>query len=235
MAIHFDGAPNLSRLDVAIRLKADLLRKLSEIPPVRWGREVGRFVSALERSGMRDPTALVVLLAELCEELRALIGVDELVNPGDLTDLEHAALGSWSQLPPATILAQFNDAMVRALLPATRTSASLSPLVQQTKALIDGRYAEPLTLAQLADAVGRSKRYLGTVFREEVGLTAHEYLTRVRLRRALELIREGQKIEAVSLLVGYRSKANFYHHFKTQLGITPVAYRAALFHVLPRK
>ena len=41
------------------------------------------------------------------------------------------------------------------------------------------------------------------------------------------LIRAGEKIEAISLLVGYRSKKNFYRHFKEQLGVTPTAYRSA--------
>jgi AraC-like DNA-binding protein len=43
------------------------------------------------------------------------------------------------------------------------------------------------------------------------------------------LIRNGEKIEAVSLLVGYRSKKNFYHHFRRHVGLTPLAYKAALF------
>jgi len=77
-------------------------------------------------------------------------------------------------------------------------------------------------------AAGSSTRQLATVFREELAMTAHDYLTRVRLRRALELIRRGEKIEAVSLLVGYRSKKNFYHHFKRHIGVTPLAYKAAL-------
>ena len=52
-----------------------------------------------------------------------------------------------------------------------------------------------------------------------------EYLTRVRLDHAAELIRHGVKIEAVALSVGYRSKKNFYEQFKRRYGTTPVPYR----------
>lgn len=231
MAVHFSEPTDLSGLDVVIRLKADLLHKLGTIPPSRWAEQVVRFVSALERLNLRDRTALVVLLAELCEEIRLMIGVDESGTSPDVADLERTALKTWARLPPASILAQFKDQVVRVLLPAAPPRALLSPVVQQAKSIIDDRYAEPLQLQSLADAVGRSKRYLGTLFHEEVGMTTHEYLTRVRLRRALDLIRQGEKIEAVSLLVGYRSKANFYRHFKAQVGITPLAYKAALFQI----
>lgn len=231
MAVHFDESPDLSGLDVVIRLKADLVHKLGTIAPSRWAEQVVRFVSALERSDIRDPTALVVLLAELCGEIRLMIGVGESEAPSDLARLERTALKTWTGLPTAGILTEFKDQIVRVLLAAAPSSASLSPVIQQTKSIMDARYAEPLKLQDLAAAVGRSKRYLGTLFRKEVGMTTHEYLTRVRLRHALDLIRQGEKIEAVSLLVGYRSKANFYHQFKAQIGITPLAYRAALFHI----
>lgn len=231
MAVHFSEPSDLSGLDVVIRLKADLLHKLGTMAPSRWAEQVVRFVSALERSDLRDRTALMVLLAELCEEIRLMIGVEESGKSRDVIGPERTALKTWAGLPPASILAQFKDQVVRVLLPAAPSRASLSPVVQRAKSIIDDRYAEPLKLQSLAAAVGRSKRSLGTLFHEEVGMTTHEYLTRVRLRRALDLIRQGEKIEAVSLLVGYRSKANFYRHFKAQIGVTPLAYKAALFRI----
>jgi len=47
------------------------------------------------------------------------------------------------------------------------------------------------------------------------------------------LIRQGEKIEAVSLLVGYRSKKNFYQHFKQQIGVTPIVYKKARMGLAP--
>jgi AraC-like DNA-binding protein len=41
----------------------------------------------------------------------------------------------------------------------------------------------------------------------------------------MALIRQGQKIEAVSLMVGYRSRKNFYRHFKAAVGMTPLTYK----------
>jgi AraC-like DNA-binding protein len=66
------------------------------------------------------------------------------------------------------------------------------------------------------------------VFRKQTGQTIHTYLTQVRVLRALALIRAGEKIESVSQTVGYRSKKNFYRHFKEALGVTPVAYKTGM-------
>jgi AraC-like DNA-binding protein len=168
------------------------------------------------------------VLADVWEEIRLRMGVDERSAAFDAMGLERLEIKAWTRLAPVSILARFQDTVVRMLL-AEDPLAPLSPIVRQAKSIIDARYAEPLTLQDLASAIGRSKRHLGALFGEQVGLTVHQYVTRVRLRHALELIRQGEKIEAVSLLVGYRSKANFYHHFRVQTGITPLAYRAALF------
>jgi YesN/AraC family two-component response regulator len=86
-------------------------------------------------------------------------------------------------------------------------------------------YTERLTLGSLAQTIGRQSAYLGRVFREQIGLTVHEYVTRVRLRDAAAQIGSGIKVEGVALSLGYRSKKNFYRQFKRHFGCTPAVYR----------
>ena len=90
---------------------------------------------------------------------------------------------------------------------------------------IEQSYSEPITLRSLASELHRQSAYLGGMFRREVGMSVHQWLTTVRLERASVLIREGVKVEAVSLLVGYRSKKNFYRQFKRRFGTTPFEHR----------
>jgi AraC-like DNA-binding protein len=52
----------------------------------------------------------------------------------------------------------------------------------------------------------------------------HQWVTQVRLEHAAVLIREGVKIEAISLIVGYRSKRNFYRQFRRKYATTPLEY-----------
>ncbi len=86
-------------------------------------------------------------------------------------------------------------------------------------------YSQRLTLATLARLLRRQSAYLGRLFREEIGITVHEYVTRARMVFGGAHVRAGVKIEAVALDLGYRSKKNFYRQFKRFFGMTPEAYR----------
>jgi AraC-like DNA-binding protein len=99
--------------------------------------------------------------------------------------------------------------------------------VAKARAFIDTHYAERLTLNHLAAVAGSSRRQLTTRFEREFGQTVHAYLTDVRIRRGAALVLSGERIEAVSLLVGYRSKKNFYRAFKSRMRMSPVEYRHA--------
>jgi two-component system response regulator YesN len=208
-----------------IRLKADLLRKLATTQPSTWPDHVIRFVSALERSDLKDTTALLVLLTELREELRLLLGAE---HPDGRATAPMASFELRPDLRRHEMLARFRQHILRAVLPVARRRRPRSPIAVDTKRIIDERYTEALTLDILAAEVGRSKRHLASVFLRDFRMSVHEYLTQVRLNRALELIRAGEKIEAVSLSVGYRSKKNFYRNFHAHIGVTPTAYRTSL-------
>jgi len=98
-------------------------------------------------------------------------------------------------------------------------------LVRRMLTQIESDYSQVITLRTMSATIGRQPAYLGRVFHQEVGASVREHLTRVRLEHAAELIRDGVKIEAVALCVGYRSKKNFYQRFKRRYGMTPVCYR----------
>ena len=63
-------------------------------------------------------------------------------------------------------------------------------------------------------------------FREIVGETPLEYLTRWRIYKAALLLRDGdKKLAEVANAVGYDSDGSFNKSFKRMLGVTPGAYR----------
>jgi PAS domain S-box-containing protein len=104
-------------------------------------------------------------------------------------------------------------------------SATTHEHVQRMLEQIQGSYTQRLTLGTLARTLGMQSAYLGRLFREEVGVTVHEYVTRARMANGAAQVRSGVKIEAVALDLGYRSKKNFYRQFKRRFGMTPEAYR----------
>jgi AraC-like DNA-binding protein len=92
--------------------------------------------------------------------------------------------------------------------------------------LIEKTYAERTTLKTVSTAVRGKPEILGRLFHQVVGISVHDYVTRVRLDHAAHFIRAGGlKIESVAHSVGYRSKKNFYRQFSKHFGATPENYR----------
>ena len=87
---------------------------------------------------------------------------------------------------------------MRASVPASSTA-----IVQRLIDLIEKSYALRITLASLSKALRGG----------------------VRLEHAARYLRDGLKIEAVALSVGYRSKKNLYRQFMRRFGVTPEVYR----------
>jgi AraC-like DNA-binding protein len=216
---------NLPGLVTTVRLKMELLRDLSRSSVEEWLDYTDGFISAVAASELNDATALWVLLADLTQQMRVLLSRDTVMPGGDGQWPDTSGLDALSK---GDVLEQFRGEVAELLDGVVRDHEPASPLVVQMLSLIEERYAEPLTLDVLAAALGRSKRYLATLFHHQTGQTVHEFLTQVRLHHAAALIRTGEKIEAVSLLVGYRSKKNFYRHFKDELGVTPTVYRTTV-------
>ena len=110
-------------------------------------------------------------------------------------------------------------------------SRALSPLVADVVQYIESHYAHAALPAAVLPRANCSPRHLSRIFRREMGETIGRYLARVRLRRAATLLARGEKIEAVSLLVGYRSTATLFRHFQRlsarHRGNTPARRRHA--------
>jgi len=84
------------------------------------------------------------------------------------------------------------------------------------------------TVGALAAAAGMSRSAFAARFKEVLSESPIEYLTRWRMHRAMQLLREGDlKIAKVASLVGYESDGAFNKSFKRAIGIAPRAYRKA--------
>jgi AraC-like DNA-binding protein len=82
------------------------------------------------------------------------------------------------------------------------------------------------TVESLASAAGMSRSGFAARFKELIGETPLEYLTRWRIHKASQLLREGgMKITEVAGLVGYTSEGAFSKVFKRATGMAPGEYR----------
>ncbi|UUZ92976.1 AraC family transcriptional regulator [Paenibacillus sp. P25] len=99
-------------------------------------------------------------------------------------------------------------------------------MIERIKAVMDQRYAENLTVSDIAESVYLSSTYVSLLFKQETGETVYEYLTKVRIERAKELLRDARiKFYEICDAVGYSDPSHFSKIFKKYTGLTPSAYR----------
>jgi AraC-like DNA-binding protein len=96
--------------------------------------------------------------------------------------------------------------------------------IQQARRYIEERFAERISLHELAQQAALSPYYFLRVFRAEVGMPPYAYLESVRIRNAQRLIEAGKPLAEVAVEVGFNSQSHMTRHFKKIIGATPGQY-----------
>ncbi|WP_197374757.1 helix-turn-helix transcriptional regulator [Mycolicibacterium baixiangningiae] len=101
--------------------------------------------------------------------------------------------------------------------------------LQRARDLVDARYADPITVDDLASAAGLSRAHFSRMFTRTFGESPREYLQSRRLERAAALLRHTDRSVAdICTMVGLRSVGSFTTSFARVYGLPPAAYRASL-------
>jgi len=91
---------------------------------------------------------------------------------------------------------------------------------------MERRYADDLSLEQLADKLQLSSTYLSVYIKEKTGANFSEHLNNIRIRRAKELLADPNlSVQDISLQIGYRNVTSFIRMFKKITGFPPGEYR----------
>ncbi|TMV47002.1 AraC family transcriptional regulator [Paenibacillus mesophilus] len=87
-------------------------------------------------------------------------------------------------------------------------------------------YTEPLRIEQLAQLVGVHRTHFSQAFAKKYGLAPQQFLLRLRIDRAKELLRDtGLSVGEIALSIGYPDLYAFSRAFKTHTGQSPSEYR----------
>ncbi|MBR5783488.1 MAG: AraC family transcriptional regulator [Clostridia bacterium] len=93
------------------------------------------------------------------------------------------------------------------------------------KNYMEARYDSDITVASMAEMLGLERSYFSRLFKTQTGLSPQQYLVRLRLERAAELMRLHRYTPArAAACCGYGDIVNFSKMFKKQYGLAPRFY-----------
>ena len=104
-------------------------------------------------------------------------------------------------------------------------------VVQQIMKYMEENYQEKISLEQIAANMYLSSFYIAKIFKSETGDTPINYLIRLRMEKAKEIleISPEEPIKEVAAAVGYSDAYHFSKLFKKHYGISPLYYKKESF------
>ncbi len=121
------------------------------------------------------------------------------------------------------------DICAKYLTLTNRLEAKNKNLAIEIKNYLNVHYNYAITLQQLCNYFYVSKSTLLNKFKEEYGITIHQYLLDYRFQKSLELLANStQSIQEIALACGFQD-ANYYTKaFKAKYQTTPTHYRETI-------
>ena len=211
-----EAANGVQGLEAARRLEPSLIITDLKMPQMD-GIEM---LKALRAQGC---TAYVIILTaydnfSYAQSALRLGAVDYLLKPFHDGDLENAITRVQQRMKP--------EAAETAPLGIVR-KGDKSKYVQEAMDYISAHYNDPdISVGTVAQSLNISEGYLSHTFKKETDYTLLNYLTRYRIHKAMELLKDCRvKVYEVAEQVGYRDIAYFSATFKKYAGISPSEYQ----------
>lgn len=103
------------------------------------------------------------------------------------------------------------------------------PVIARAKRYIEENQAEDLSLGEVAKSVNTSTFYFCKMFKKATGLHFTEYVSRVRIEKAKNLLlNPNLRVSEVAFEIGFQSLTHFNRVFKKIVGQSPTEYREQL-------
>jgi AraC-like DNA-binding protein/ligand-binding sensor protein len=103
------------------------------------------------------------------------------------------------------------------------------PMIRRAKAYVAGHHADPISLEGIANAMHVSTFYFCKLFKKATGITFTDYLGRVRVEKAKNLLLNPHiRVSEIAYAVGFQSLTHFNRVFRDLTGDSPSHFREKL-------
>lgn len=114
----------------------------------------------------------------------------------------------------------YNINIIKDLTPAQESN------INAALKYISMHYKEELSIETISNKIGFSKYYFCKIFRKQMGVTIHQYVTEFRINKAKELLAYSKlSVSSIASKVGFKTSLTFMRAFKKSVQMTPSEYR----------
>lgn len=99
-----------------------------------------------------------------------------------------------------------------------------SPYIRRIMKYMEDNYMVALSLEDLAKEVNLSPFHFTRLFKQEVGMSPHAYVTQLRVNRAQDLILRGESLLGIAYELGFADQSHFSRTFLKLTGVSPVRF-----------
>ena len=227
-----EAADGVSGAELILRSRPNLVVTDIRMPGmdgIRMLEEVCRMSTAESR-----PIAIIISGHQEFEYARSALklGVEDyLLKPIDDRELERVVRSAVTRVKSRSseLLAHLDrevQGRIESLIPAIDTRTLEQSHAGVAVQFLSDHIGDHIGLAEVAEHVGITASYMSRVFSEHTGYTVMEYLTRLRIRLAAELLRDQSiQVKEVMIQSGYHDPSYFGQVFRRFLGLTPSKFR----------
>lgn len=99
-------------------------------------------------------------------------------------------------------------------------------LVSEIRKYLHDNMSEQLDASEIGERFHYHPNYLNRVFKQNIGVTLHNYIVSIRIKLAKELlVTSNLSLEKIALRCGYKTLSHFSQSFKKNCGLSPKDYR----------
>lgn len=191
----------------------------------KYGSELRYTTSELSQKAVTHSKYLAICTVTIATRAAIEGGVDP-IAAYEVSDILIKKLDVSNNITELSGLIDGTGPIFARMVQQVQRTQKYSTYIEQCKWYINNNYRNNLHLAELSEYIGINGSYLSHLFKEVEGITMKEFLNRVRIERAENLLRyANSSLAEICDYVGFSSQSYFGKIFKKHTGLTPQSYR----------